>query len=340
MSEKYVVAVVGATGAVGREMIRVLEERSFPVKTLVPLATKKKKRRTIRFKGKDVAVKETEDASFNGVDITLFAGGDNASKEFAWEAVRRGSIVVDNSSTFRIRPDVPLIIPEVNVKHLKRHKGLIANPNSSTIQLCVAVKPLYEKLGVKRIVVSTYQSVSGKGRAAGEELKKQTKALSNNRKYAPKVFEHQVSFNCLPQIDIFDNDGNTLEEVKIVDETRKIFSNPHLPITATCVRVPVVNGDGQSINVETRKKSSLDNLRKILGKSPGVVVVDDPDPAEGDKYRRAFPTPLDAAGKDEVYVGRLRKDKSVDCGFNMWCVADNLRKGAALNAVQIAEFIF
>ncbi len=340
MSDKYIVAVVGATGAVGREMIRVLEERKFPVKTLVPLATKKKNRRTVRFKGKDITVKVTEDASFNGVDVTLFAGGDNASKEFAWEAVRRGSIVIDNSSTFRMRPDVPLIIPEVNIKHIQRHQGLIANPNCSTIQMCMAVKPLYEKLGVTRIVVSTYQAVSGKGKAAGEELKKQTKALANNRKYAPKVFPQQISFNCLPHIDIFNAAGNTLEEVKIVEETRKIFSNPQLPISATCVRVPVMNGHAQSINIQTRKRSSVDNVRKILSRSPGVTVVDEPDPVDGDEKRRTYPTPLYASGKDEVYIGRVRKDLSVEYGFNMWCVADNLRKGAALNAVQIAEFIF
>jgi len=338
--EGLVVAVVGATGAVGREMIRVLDERKFPVKTLVPLATKKKKKRTVRFKGRDLTVRETNDSAFNGVDLTLFAGGGSASKEFAWEAVRRGSLVVDNSSTFRMRPDVPLIVPEVNMKHIKRHKGLIANPNCSTIQMCVAIKPIYEKLGVKRIVVSTYQAVSGYGRDAIDELKRQTKALVSNKKYAPKVFPKQIAFNCLPHIDVFESSGYTREEIKMVEETRKIFSNPSLPITATCVRVPVFNSHCESINLDLKRRTSVDTVRKLLRKGPGIVLLDDEDPDKEDKLRRSYPLAIDVSGTDEVYVGRIRKDTSVESGIDMWVVADNLRKGAALNAVQIAEFLF
>lgn len=340
MAEKLTVAVVGATGAVGREMIRIMEQRNFPVKTLVPLDTGKKQKRSIRFNKKDIAVKEVQDSAFNGVDLAFFAGGGTSAKEFAWEAVRRGSLVVDNSSIFRMRPDVPLIIPEVNLKHIRRHRGLIANPNCSTIQMCVALKPIYEKLGIKRIVVSTFHSVSGTGREAVEELQNQTKALVSGKKYAPKVYPKQIAFNCIPHVDTFMPDMYTKEEVKIIEETRKIFSNPDLPISATCVRVPVFYAHCESVNVEVKKKSSVDGVRKMLKKSPGVIVVDDEDPAPGDELRRTYPLPIDAAGKDEVFVGRLRKDPSVENGFDLWVVSDNLRKGAALNAIQIAEFLF
>lgn len=340
MSDKLVVAVVGATGAVGKEMIKTLEQRKFPVKTLVPLATKKKQKRTVRFNGKEITVKETTDAAFNGVDLTLFAGGGTASAEFAWEAVRRGSIVVDNSSTFRMRKDVPLIVPEVNIKHIQRHKGLIANPNCSTIQMVVALKPINEKLGIKRIVVSTYQSVSGTGREAIDELRDQTKALLAGKKYAPQIYPKQIAFNCLPHIDVFKDDCYTKEEIKMIEETRKIFSNPALPITATCVRVPVFYCHAESVNVEVKKKASVESVRTMLMKSPGVKLMDDPDGTEKDALRRQYPLQVDVAGTDHVYVGRVRKDISVENGFDMWVVADNLRKGAALNAVQIAEFLF
>ncbi|MEW6201162.1 MAG: aspartate-semialdehyde dehydrogenase [bacterium] len=338
--DKLVVAVVGATGAVGREMIRVLEQRKFPVKMLVPLATARKENRTVRFRGRALTVRATTDKSFNGVDLTLFAGGSNASQEFGWEAVRRGSLVIDNSSTFRARPDVPLVVPEVNADALRFNHGLVANPNCSTIQMCVVIKPIYKKLGIKRIVVSTYQSVSGKGRDAMEELTKQAKAFLSGKKYAPKVFPHQIAFNVLPHIDVFLENGYTKEEMKMVTETRKIFSNPRLPITATTVRVPVLIGHSESINIETEKPVSIEVVRKLLSQQYGVIVVDDEAPVKDDPLRRTYPLPVDATGRDEVFVGRIRKDISVENGIDLWCVADNLRKGAATNAVQIAELLF
>jgi aspartate-semialdehyde dehydrogenase len=337
---KYVVAVVGATGLVGGEMIKVLEQRKFPVKTLIALATGKKEKRVVRFRGSSITVKETTDASFNSVDLALFAGGGTASQEFGWEAVRRGAVVVDNSSCFRMRADVPLIVPEVNIKHLKRHQGLIANPNCSTIQMCVALKPIYYKLGVKRIVVSTYQSVSGTGKAAMEELTAHTKSILAGHKTKPEVYPGEIAFNVLPHIDVFQQNGYTKEEMKMINETRKIFSDPNLKISATCVRVPVYVGHAESVNVETIRPSSVDNLRKLMKKTPGLVVVDEEAPNASDEFRRSYPLSIDTVGKDEVFIGRLRKDSSVENGFDMWVVADNLRKGAALNAVQIAEFIF
>ncbi len=340
---KYVVAVVGATGMVGGEMIKVLEQRKFPVKSLVPLATERsvKKGLKVKFKGQAITVKETNDAAFNGVDLVLFAGGSNASQEYGWEAVRRGAIVVDNSSFFRMRADVPLIVPEVNIKALKRHQGLIANPNCSTIQMVVALKPIYLKFGIKRVVVSTYQSVSGTGKEAIEELREHTKTIVGGKKPAkPVVYPKEIAFNVLPHIDSFTENGYTKEEMKMVNETRKIFSDPNIQISATCVRVPVYVGHAESVNVETFKPVTTDVVRKLLKKSPGVVVVDDEDPTEKDKNRRSYPLSIESAGRDEVFVGRIRKDISVENGIDMWVVADNIRKGAALNAVQIAEFIF
>jgi len=337
---KYVVAVVGATGLVGGEMINVLEQRRFPVKQLIPLATGKKEKRVVRFKGNSITVKETTDASFNSVDLALFAGGGTASQEFGWEAVRRGAVVVDNSSCFRMRADVPLIVPEVNIKHLKRHQGLIANPNCSTIQMCVALKPIYYKFGVKRVVVTTFQSVSGTGKAAIEELTAHSKAILSGHKTKPSVYPKEIAFNVIPHIDVFQQNGYTKEEMKMVGETKKIFSDPNMQITATCVRVPVFVGHAESINVETLRPAGVDVVRKLMKKTPGIVVVDDEDPVQGDDLRRSYPLSINVAGRDEVFVGRLRKDLSIENGLEMWVVADNLRKGAALNAIQIAEFIF
>ena len=339
---KYVVAVVGATGVVGREMIKVLEQRKFPVKTLVPLASGRvTARRTIKFRGRDLVVKKTEDASFNGVDLTLFAGGSEASTEFAWEAVRRGSLVIDNSSTFRMRKDVPLVVPEVNPKHLRRHNGLIANPNCSTIQLCVALKPIFDKLGIKRLVVSTYQSVSGTGREAINELAEQTRDHVAKRKIKVNKYPHQILFNVLPHIDKFMDSGYTKEEEKMIEETRKIFSTPALPVTATCVRVPVFYCHSESVNVETERSFTIPNLVKMLQRQPGLKVIDEltPAPEKGDPLRRSYPLAIDLAGTDDVCVGRIRRDISVENGVDLWVVADNIRKGAALNAVQIAELV-
>jgi aspartate-semialdehyde dehydrogenase len=328
---------------VGGEMIRVLEERKFPVKRLVPLATERsvKKGLKAKFKGHGITVKETSDAAFNEVDLVLFAGGSNASQEYGWEAVRRGAVVIDNSSFFRMRADVPLIIPEVNIKALKRHQGLIANPNCSTIQLCVALKPIYVKFGIKRVVVTTFQSVSGTGKEAMEELREHTKSIVSGRKPTkPAVYPKEIAFNVLPHIDHFTENGYTKEEMKMVKETKKIFSDPNIQISATCVRVPVYIGHAESVNVETIRPVTADAVMKLLAKAPGVVVVDDEDPTEKDRFRRTYPLSIDAAGRDEVFVGRIRNDISVENGIDMWVVADNLRKGAALNAVQIAEFIF
>jgi aspartate-semialdehyde dehydrogenase len=336
---KYTVAVVGATGAVGREMIKVLEQRKFPVKTLVPLASNKKQRRTVRFKGKAIPVKPAEDKAFNGVDLSLFAGGGSASAEFAWEAVRRGSLVIDNSSTFRMRADVPLIVPEVNARHLRRHKGLIANPNCSTIQLCVALKPIYDKLGVERVVVSTYQSVSGIGLQGIEELETQIKDFVGKRKIKTSAFPAQILFNVVPQIDVFMKSGYTREEEKMIFETQKIFSDPALAISATCVRVPVFGAHSESVNVQTKRAFSIPTILKLYESQPGLKLMDQPAPAPGDEFRVAYPLAVDVQGTDDVFVGRIRKDPSQANGLDMWVVADNLRKGAALNAVQIAEFL-
>lgn len=336
---KYTVAVVGATGAVGREMIKVLEQRKFAVKTLIPLASNKQQRRSVRFKGKAITVKPTEDKAFNGVDLTLFAGGDSASAEFAWEAVRRGSLVVDNSSTFRMRADVPLIVPEVNARHLRRHKGLIANPNCSTIQMCIALKPIYDKLGVVRVVVSTYQSVSGTGLQGIEELETQLKDYVAKRKVKTGVFPGQILLNVLPQIDVFMKSGYTREEEKMIFETQKIFSDPSLAISATCVRVPVFYAHSESLNVQTKKAFSIPTVKKLMAKQPGLKVVDDEAPVPGDELRCSYPLAIDAQGTDDVFVGRIRKDSSLPFALDMWVVADNLRKGAALNAVQIAELL-
>ncbi len=342
MSDKLVVAVVGATSAVGTEMIRALEQKNFPVKTLVPLAAKKKEVRTVTFKKKEIVVQETQDTSFNGVDLTLFAGDGDASKEFGWEAVRRGSLVIDSSSTFRMRPDVPLIVPEVNIRDIKRHKGLIANPGSATIQMVVALKPIQDKLGIERIVVTTLHSVSDMGRDAMEELKKQSKSSLAGKEVKPGAGSKQIAFNCIPHVDVFEDNLYTNEETRIINETRKIFSNPALRITATCVLVPVFSGHAVCVTVETQKKLTIDAVRKMLAKSPGTMVVDELSPAQaaGDPQRRTYPLQIDAVGKDAVMVGRIRKDDSVESGYNLWIVSDNLRKGAALNAVQIAEFLF
>ena len=337
---KYIVAVVGATGLVGQEMIKTLEQRKFAVKQLIPLATKNSVGKKVKFKGASVPVKETKDSLFNGVDLALFAGGGTASQEFGWEAVRRGAVVIDNSSFFRMRPDVPLIVPEVNIKQIKKHQGMIANPNCSTIQLCVALKPIYVKLGIKRVVVTTYQSVSGTGKEAIEELQTQVKAIVAGKKAKPAVYPKQIAFNVLPHIDKFTENGYTKEEIKMVNETKKIFSDPNLAVSATCVRVPVYTCHAESVNVETMKPLSVDALRTLMSKSPGLTMMDDLAAAADDPLRRTYPLSVELAGTDNVYVGRLRKDTSVECGYDMWVVADNLRKGAALNAVQIAEFLF
>ena len=331
---KYSVAVVGATGAVGNEMIRILEERNFPVGELKLLASERSFGKELTFKRKDYPVDVLNEDSFEGVEIGLFSAGGSISERFAPFATDAGCVVVDNTSAFRMDPDIPLVVPEVNPEEIGmyRTKGIIANPNCSTIQMVVALKPIHDVARIKRIVVSTYQAVSGTGKAAIEELVEQTRALLNFEKPKVNVYPHRIAFNCLPQIDLFLDNGYTKEEMKMVDETRKIMNDPYMAVTATTVRVPVFYGHSESVNIETERKITADEVRELLSDAPGVTVVDNPDKGE-------YPLATDSAGKDDTFVGRIREDESIANGINMWIVSDNIRKGAALNTVQIAEIL-
>ncbi|WP_456465721.1 aspartate-semialdehyde dehydrogenase [Desulfurobacterium sp.] len=329
----YSVAVVGATGAVGKEMIKVLEQRNFPVDKIKLLASERSAGKKLKFKGEEITVEKLTPESFEGVEIALFSAGGDRSKQFAPEAVKRGAVVIDNSSAFRMDKEVPLVVPEVNPEDVKWHKGIIANPNCSTIQMVVALKPLYNLSRIKRIVVSTYQAVSGAGAAAIEELKAQSEAVLKGTKVPPpKKIPKQIAFNCVPQIDVFFDDGYTKEEHKMVNETKKIMHDPEIKVSATCVRVPVFIGHSESVNLEFEKPVSVEDAINALKNAPGVTVVND-------FKNGVYPTPIDVAGKDNVLVGRIRKDDTIENGLNLWIVGDNLRKGAALNAVQIAEVL-
>jgi aspartate-semialdehyde dehydrogenase len=328
----YVVAVVGATGAVGTEMIEVLEERKFPVTRLVPLASTRSAGGMVTFEGNEVLIEVLTKDSFAGVDIALFSAGAELSREFAPIAVKAGAVVIDNSAAWRMAPEVPLVVPEVNAHDIQRHKGIIANPNCSTIQMVVALKPLHDQARIKRIVVTTFQSVSGTGKEAMDELMAECQDLLSFKEASPKVYPYQIAFNCLPQIDDFLPSGYTKEEMKMVHETRKIMGDQSIHVTATTVRVPVYVGHSEAINIETEQKVSANEARALLSTAPGVLLYDDP-------AHKIYPMPLEVAGKDEVYVGRIREDESIANGLNLWVVADNLRKGAALNAVQIAEHL-
>jgi len=328
----YVVAVVGATGAVGREMVSILEERKFPVSELVLLASDRSEGERIEFRGKNIPVRKLTKDSFAGVDIALFTAGSERSLKFAPVAVAAGSVVIDNSSAFRMDPKVPLVIPEVNAADLEGHAGIIANPNCSTIGLLMALKPLHDAAKIRRVVVTTFQSVSGTGKEAIDELAGQTVALLNFKDIEKKVYPHQIAFNCIPQIDGFLEDGATREEMKIAGETKKILGDDSFKVTATCVRVPVFRCHAEAVNIETERKLGANDARAALAGAPGVIVYDDPS-------RSLYPLQLDTAGKDDVYVGRIREDATVPNGLNLWIVSDNLRKGAALNAVQIAEHL-
>lgn len=328
--EKYVVAVVGATGAVGNEMIAVLEERDFPVETLRLFASEKSEGVLLKFKGQDIPVETLKEDSFNGIDIALFSAGAERSKIWAPVAAKSGCVVIDNSSQWRMDPEVPLVVPEVNPHDLKWHKGIIANPNCSTIQMVVALKPIHDVAKIKRVVVTTFQAVSGTGKKAMDELLQQTVSLLNFKDIEIKVYPHQIAFNVLPHIDKFLENAYTKEEMKMVNETKKIMGDPSIRVTATTVRVPVFRGHSESVNIETEKKITAQEVRELLSKAPGVVVIDNPEKNE-------YPLPIYASGRDEVFVGRIREDESIENGINMWVVSDNLRKGAALNAVQIAE---
>lgn len=326
------VAIMGATGAVGQEMLRTLEVRQFPCTTLRLLASERSVGKKCPYRGKLLSVEKLTPESFKDVDIVLASAGASISREFAPLAVAAGAVVVDNTSAFRMDPDKPLVVPEVNADALERHNGIIANPNCSTAQMVVVLAPIHRAVGIKRLVISTYQSVSGTGQKAIDECLRQTRELllEGKKQVECKVYPHQIAFNVLPHIDVFGPNGYTKEEMKMVNETRKILGDDSIAITATTARVPVLRGHSESVNVETRKKMTADEARAVLATAPGVVVVDDPS---GNHY----PTAIYCEGRDETYVGRIREDISNPNGLEMWIVSDNLRKGAALNAVQIAE---
>ncbi|MCK4378112.1 MAG: aspartate-semialdehyde dehydrogenase [Deltaproteobacteria bacterium] len=330
----YNVAVVGATGAVGEEMLKVLAERDFPIATLKPLASSESVGSKVEFRGDEYLVEELTDDSFENIDIALFSAGGSVSSRFAPSAASSGAVVIDNTNAFRMDADIPLVVPEVNPHAIAdyRNRGIIANPNCSTIQMVVALKPIYDAAGIKRVVVSTYQAVSGSGKKAIQELEQQVLAIFQQQELPVDVYPHQIAFNCLPHIDVFLDNDYTREEMKMINETKKIMENDHIMVTATTVRVPVFFSHSESINVETENFISADEVKEILAQAPGVRVVD--NPAEND-----YPLAVDAAGQDDTLVGRIRQDESIANGINMWVVADNIRKGAALNAVQIAEIL-
>jgi aspartate-semialdehyde dehydrogenase len=332
--KKFNVAVAGATGAVGNVMIKCLEERNFPVANLKLLASKRSAGKKLRFKGDEIEVEEMTKDSFKDVDIALFSAGGGTSLEFAPVAAESGAVVVDNSSAWRMDPDVPLVVPEANPHAVAGYKtkGIIANPNCSTIQMLVALAPIHREYGIKRVVVSTYQAVSGSGKKAIDELFDETRAKINFINYDKKVYPHDIAFNCLPHIDVFLDNGYTKEEMKMVNETRKILEDNKIAVTATTVRVPVFYGHSESVNIETLKHADVLEVRKLLENSKGIKMVDNPK-------ENVYPLAIDAAGQDLTFVGRLRQDESIENGINMWIVADNIRKGAATNTVQIAELL-
>ncbi|WP_303814799.1 aspartate-semialdehyde dehydrogenase [Selenomonas ruminantium] len=336
--KKYNVAILGATGAVGQEFLNLIEERNFPFADLKMLASKRSAGKKIQFMGKEYTVEEATVDSFKNVDIALFAGG-SASKEFAPAAVKAGAVVIDNSSTFRMDPEVPLVVPEVNPEAIAQHKGIIANPNCSTIIMVMALKPLYDIAKIKRVVVSTYQAVSGGGKEAMAELEQQVADIVAGKPVTANILpgaalkkHYQIAFNLLPQIDVFKENLYTKEEMKMIDETKKIMSDNDMRITATTIRVPVYRSHAESVNVEFADEVSVEAARKALEAFPGVEVVDNPD-------EQLYPQPLETSGKNDVAVGRLRKDYSIEHGLNMWVCGDQIRKGAALNALQIAEYM-
>ncbi len=332
--KKFNIAIAGATGAVGNQMITSLEESKIPLNSVKFLASHRSIGRKLRFKGDLIEVEELAENSFKGIDIALFSAGGGTSKKFAPFAAKDGCVVVDNSSAWRMDPDVPLVVPEVNPHAVADYtnKGIIANPNCSTIQMVVAINPIYRKCGIKRIVVSTYQAVSGTGKKSIDELFDQTRSMINFLDYKINVYPHRIAFNCLPHIDVFLENGYTKEEMKMVNETRKIFEDDSIGVTATTVRVPVFYGHSESVNIETKEHISADEVKSLFENEPGIKVVDDP-------ANNSYPLAIDAAGQDLTLVGRIRNDESIPNGINMWIVADNIRKGAATNTVQIAEIL-
>ncbi|MFY9175031.1 MAG: aspartate-semialdehyde dehydrogenase [Peptococcia bacterium] len=329
--KEYKVAVVGM-GAVGREMVLALEQSSLPISDL-SLLVRRNEGEVMSFRGKTYYTTKVQKGSFEGVDIALFAAGEEASRSLAPQALAEGATIIDNSNAFRMDPKVPLIIPEVNPEAAKDHKGIIANPNCSTTQMLVALKPLHDNFKIKRVVVSTYQSVSGTGLKAIDELNEQTISYVEGKEIAAEVYPHQIAFNALPHIDSFLDNGYTKEEMKMHHETQKIFNDEQIRVTATAVRVPVMRCHSEAINIETEVAlPDVAKIKEILAAFPGIIVCDDPVNVQ-------YPLAIDCAGKDEVFVGRIRKDYTIENGLNLWVVSDNLRKGAALNAVQIAELL-
>ncbi len=328
----YRVAVVGATGAVGNMMIQVLEERNFPVSEITLLASARSVGKELTYRGAKVAVAELREDSFKGLDFALFSAGGSISKKFAPLSAQAGCVAIDNSSAFRMDPKVPLVVPEVNPHAVANHPNIIANPNCSTIQMVVALKPIHDAVGIKRIVVTTFQAVSGTGKRAIEELRLQVEELAAGKDISRSVYPHRIAYNCFPHIGAFLDNGYSEEEMKMVNETRKIFEDDSIAVCATTVRVPVFHGHSEAVNIETRRPISPEDVRSLLAKAEGVRVVDDPKQAQ-------YPMPIDAAGQDLTLVGRIRLDPSVENGLVMWVVADNIRKGAATNAVQIAELL-
>lgn len=336
--KRYNVAIVGATGVVGSRMLETLAKRKFPVKEVRPLASKRSAGKNIAFKGWKLKVRLLDENAFSGIDIVLSSAGAAVSKKFLPFAVKAGAVCIDNTSAYRMDPKVPLVVPEVNPEDIFHHKGIIANPNCSTIQMVVALKPLHDYAKIKRIVVSTYQAVSGAGSPAISQLEKEIKLMGPKQNgklpkyYRPQKFDYRIAYNVIPHIDIFLENSYTKEEMKMVNETRKIFHDSSIGITATCVRVPVFVSHSEAVNIQTKKALNPKKARQLLKKSPGVKVIDDIS-------RLKYPMPVDAAGKYQTYVGRIRKDESITRGLNLWVVSDNLLKGAALNAVQIAELL-
>lgn len=332
MSKLVNVAILGATGAVGAELLQLLEERNFPIKSLKLLASPRSAGKTLKFKGEDITVEAVTEASFKGVDILLASAGGSTSKKWAAIAVAAGAVVVDNSSAFRMDPEVPLIVPEINPEAAKDHKGIIANPNCTTILMGVAIYPLHKQNPIKRVVVSTYQSASGAGARAMEEVRQQTEAILSGDQPKTESFPYPLAFNLFPHNSPLDDQGYCQEEMKMVNETRKILGEPDLKVSATCVRVPVLRAHSEAINLEFEAPFEPAAAKEILSTAPGVTVVEDWE-------KNYFPMPIDATGKDPVLVGRIRKDISQDYGLEMWLCGDQIRKGAALNAVQIAELL-
>ncbi|KAA0258129.1 aspartate-semialdehyde dehydrogenase [Deferribacter autotrophicus] len=330
--EKYNVAIVGATGAVGQVFLDILAERDFPINELRLLASKRSAGKKIKFKDTEYTVEELTHDSFKGIDIALFSAGGGRSKEFAPSAVKAGAVVIDNSSAFRMDKDVPLVVPEVNPEDAFKHNGIIANPNCTTIIMVVALKPLHDYGKIKRVIVSSYQSASGAGAKAMQELMDQAKAWSNGEPLKIEAFQHQILFNVIPHIDVFMDNGYTREEMKMYNETKKIMGDDSIEVTATCVRVPVLTAHSEAVTVETEKKITPDKARELFEQAPGIQVLDNPEKNE-------YPMPLFVSGKDDCYVGRIREDITKENSLNFWVVGDQLRKGAALNAIQIAELL-